>query len=660
VTDKATDAESFAEEVEAEAAAPSGNPLIKWVGGSLCAMLTMGALLWAADLYRTVGLIFMNEQFYAAMLAIGLAALYIVLPIKKGTPRTHVPWYDVIIALVSSAACIYVVVEYPRILDDFSENPPDAVAAAAIILAAIIEGLRRTAGNVLFGFLLFFLVFALVGHLIPGRLQGENVPVDRLAIYVVLDANGMFGFPMKVSTTIVIAFMFFGFLLEPAGGARFFTDVSSGLMGRYRGGSSKIAIVGSSLFGSISGSAVSNVVSTGVITIPLMQKGGYPKHSAAAIEAVASTGGQLMPPMMGVAAFVMAELLQIGYAEVVIAALIPAVLYYAALFIQVDLQAARDGILPIEKSMIPRVIPVLGRGGIFMVPFVVIILCLFRWALQPETAALYAALTLLPIGFLLGYGGDRLTVKSLVASFVKTGKAGLELLMIGGAAGAIIGVLNISALGFALTSELVGIAGGSLIILLILAAIVCIILGMGMPTLGVYILLATLVAPAIIELGVPDLSAHLFVMYFGMMSMITPPVAIAAFAAATLAGAPMMKTGWQAVKYGWSAYLIPFVFIMSPALIMQGSALDVGLSVTTALFGVFLVSVAVIGFLLTPIVGPLRLAYAVAGLALIIPVNAFAAAPWVNLVGGAVGAALIAAEVMKRRAQAAIPASAGE
>ncbi len=660
MTDKAAKARSFAEEVEAEVAAPVGSPLVRWVGGGLCAMLTMGALLWAADLYRAFGLVFMNEQFYAAMLAIGLAGLYIVVPVRKGMPRPSVPWYDMIAAAVSGAAALYVMVAYPTILDNFAENPVDAVVAAGILLAAIVEGLRRTAGNVLFAFLLFFLVFALVGHLIPGRLQGEDVPIDRLAIYVVLDANGMFGFPMKVSTTIVIAFMFFGFLLEPAGGARFFTDVSAGLMGRYRGGSSKIAIVGSSLFGSISGSAVSNVVSTGVITIPLMQKGGYPKHSAAAIEAVASTGGQLMPPMMGVAAFVMAELLQIGYAEVVIAALIPAVLYYVALFIQVDLQAARDGILPIEKSMIPSLLPVLVRGGIFVVPFVVIILCLFRWALQPETAALYAALTLVPIGFLLGYGGDRLAIGSLVASFVKTGKAGLELLMIGGAAGAIIGVLNISALGFALTSELVGIAGGSLIVLLVLAAIVCIILGMGMPTLGVYILLATLVAPAIIELGVPDLSAHLFVMYFGMMSMITPPVAIAAFAAATLAGAPMMKTGWQAVKYGWSAYLIPFVFIMSPTLLLQGSAVSVGLSITTALFGVFLVSIAVIGFLLAPVAGPLRISYAIAGLALIIPIDAFSAAPWVNLVGGAFGAVLVATEVIRRRTRTVLAASAGE
>ena len=183
---------------------------------------------------------------------------------------------------------------------------------------------------------------------------------------------------------------------------------------------------------------------------------------------------------------------------------------------------------------------------------------------------------------------------------------------------------------------------------------------MGMPTLGVYILLATLVAPAIIELGVPDLSAHLFVMYFGMMSMITPPVAIAAFAAATLAGAPMMKTGWQAVKYGWSAYLIPFVFIMSPTLLLQGSAMSVGLSITTALFGVFLVSIAVIGFLLAPVAGPLRISYAIAGLALIIPIDAFSAAPWVNLIGGAVGAVLVATEVIRRRTRTAVAASAGE
>ena len=349
------------------------------------------------------------------MLAIGLAALYFTVPARKGAPRTHVPWYDLIAAAVSAAAALYVTVEYPTILDNFADNPPDAVAAAGILLAAIVEGLRRTAGPILFAFLLFFLIFALVGHLIPGRLQGENVPVDRLAIYVVLDANGMFGFPMKVSTTIVLAFMFFGFLLDPAGGARFFTDISAGLMGRFRGGSSKIAIVGSSLFGSISGSAVSNVVSTGVITIPLMKKGGYPTHSAAAIEAVASTGGQLMPPMMGIAAFVMAELLQIGYARgrhrradpgdpLLRGPVHPGRPASGARRHPSHREIADSA--PAAGGGPRRHLPdALRRDRAMPVPL---------GACKPETAALYAALTLLPIGFLLGYGGDRLSLDSLV------------------------------------------------------------------------------------------------------------------------------------------------------------------------------------------------------------------------------------------------------
>ncbi len=624
------------------------------IGMGLCALLTLGSLAWAADLYRSVGLDFlnamMNEQFYAGMLAIGLPAVFLCIPPKKGSPRSGVAWFDVIAAIVSGATAIYVMVVYPRILDNFADNPPDAVAAGAILLVAIAEGLRRTAGNVLLVFLLCFIAFALVGHLIPGRLQGQYVPLDRLAIYIALDSNGMLGLPMKVSTTIVIAFVFFGFLLEPAGGGRFFTDISTALMGRFRGGSSKIAIVASSLFGSISGSAVSNVVSTGVITIPLMRKSGYDVASAAAIEAVASTGGQLMPPMMGVAAFVMAELLNIEYGEVVLAALIPAILYYAALFIQVDLQAARDGIRPIERSLIPRAWPVMRAGGLFLTPFAVIVLCLFHWHLQPETAAFYAAVSLLPIGFLIGYKGDRLRISEFLRVFARTGRSSLEILMIGGAAGAIIGVLNISGLGFALTLELVGFAGGVLIILLILSAIVCIILGMGMPTLGVYILLATLVAPAIIQLGVPPLAAHLFVLYYGMMSMITPPVAIAAFAAASLANAPMMKTGWKAVKYGWSAYIVPFLFVYSPTLILRGDVWHIILTSATALAGVWMVSVGVMGYMSRRITLPYRVIYTVIGLALLLPVDAFTGAIWVNMAGLLAMAVLLGSEfVVSRR-----------
>lgn len=633
----------------AKSSGHSGMPRPILLGRILCLLLTVGSLAWAADLYRSLGLGIMNEQFYAGMLVIIMPAVFICLPRKGQSDQSIMPWYDVIAAAICCLSAVYVAVEYPTILDNFAENPPEAVVAGAILLVGVAEGLRRSAGNILFAFLLFFILFALFGQFIPGRLQGEEVSLERLAIYLSLDSNGMFGFALKVTLTVVVVFVFFGLLLEPAGGAGFFTDISSALMGRYRGGSSKIAIVASSLFGSISGSAVSNVMSTGVITIPLMRKGGYPAHSAAAIEAVASTGGQLMPPMMGVAAFVMADMLQVEYIEIVLAALIPAILYYATLFIQVDLLAARDGIKSLPASMIGAVWPILRAGGLFVIPFVVVVVCLFVFSLQAETSALFAAISILPIGILVGYKDEKLTSRKIVDVFIRTGRAGIEIIMIGGAAGIIIGVLNLSGLGFALTLELVNIGDGNLAVLLLLAAVICIILGMGMPTIAVYILLATLVAPAIIELGVPAMAAHLFVFYYGLMSMITPPVAIAAFSAASLAGAPMMKTGWSSVKFGWSAYLVPFLFVMSPNLIMQGEPLAIIISFVTALLGVWSISVGIMGYFMKPVGKIWRTVCGVIGLALLLPTGTIPQILWINLAGFVVLLVFIFTEVSARR-----------
>ena len=467
------------------AGSDQGSWTVRVLGGALGAALTLGSLAWAADVYRRVGLEIYNEQFYAAMLAVGIALVFVIMPARRKTPRTHVPWYDALAALVGVGACVYVAINYEQIFENLTDKPLDGMIVSIIIIALCAEGLRRTAGKILFFFLVGFIVFGLLGHLVPGEFQGEEVALDDMLIYLGIDSNGLFGIAMRVSTTIVIAFVFFGNMLRPAGGGAFFTELSTALMGRYRGGSSKIAIVASSLFGSISGSAVSNVVSTGVITIPMMREGGYPAHSAAAIEAVASTGGQLMPPMMGAAAFVMAELLETQYKEVVLAALIPAILYYVALFIQSDLQAARDGIGRVDEADIPKRWPVVKAGWIFIVPFVVIILALFEWNLQPETAALYAAGTLLPIGLLLGYKGRRMRVEEIWTTLSRTGFNVVEILMIGAAAGMIMGVLNITGLGFGLSLALVKFAQGNLLVLLVLAALVCIVLGMGMPTLGV-------------------------------------------------------------------------------------------------------------------------------------------------------------------------------
>ena len=623
------------------------------LGGTLGAALTLGSLAWAADVYRRVGLEIYNEQFYAAMLAVGLALVFVIMPARRKTPRPYVPWYDALAALVGVGACVYVAIYYEPIFESLTDKPLDGMIVSVIIIALCAEGLRRTAGKVLFFFLIGFIIFGLLGHLVPGEFQGENVALDDMLIYLGIDSNGLFGIAMRVSTTIVIAFVFFGNMLTPAGGADFFTDLSTALMGRYRGGSSKIAIVASSLFGSISGSAVSNVVSTGVITIPMMRRGGYPAHSAAAIEAVASTGGQLMPPMMGAAAFVMAELLETQYKEVVLAALIPAVLYYVALFIQSDLQAARDGIGRVDEADIPKRWPVIKAGWIFIVPFVVIILALFEWNLQPETAALYAAATLLPIGLFIGYQGRRMPLREIWSTLSRTGFNVVEILMIGAAAGMIMGVLNITGLGFGLSLALVKFAQGNLLVLLVLAALVCIVLGMGMPTLGVYLLVALLVAPSIIELGVPTMSAHLFVLYYGMMSMITPPVAIAAFAAASVGKADAMKTGYAAVAFGWSAYVVPFLFVAAPELIMQGEPWRVGLTFVTAVVGVWLVSIGVVGYFTRSLDSAQRILFAIAGLALLFPAGAFSWALWTDLAGFALAAVLLTREYTVRRTPSA-------
>lgn len=636
---------------------PAGSWTVRVLGGILAGALTLGALAEGADLYREVGLVLYNEQRLISLLGIGIAALFIVKPARRGTTRTGVPWYDAAAALLGVAVCAYAAWDYERILESLFERPADAVGVSVILIALIAEGLRRTAGNVLFYFMLLFIAFGLLGHYVPGQFQGREVDFDRMVIYIGLDSNGLVGIPLTVSTTIVIAFIYFGTLLDLSGGSRFFTDISTALMGRYRGGSAKIAITASSLFGSISGSAVSNVVSTGVITIPLMRKGGYPAHAAGAIEAVASTGGQLMPPMMGAAAFVMAEFLQIEYRDVVLAALIPAGLYYAALFIQADLFAARDGITRVDEDLIPPRWPVFRAGWPYIVPFAVVILCLFQFNLRPHSSALWAAGSLIPIGLFLGYKGERMKLRAVLDALTRTGGIVLQIVMIGAMAGIIIGVLNITGLGFALTQGLVQIAGGSLILILLMAAFISIILGMGMPTLGVYLLLATLVAPSMVEVGVTPMAAHLFALYFGMLSMITPPVAIAAFAAATVADSDPIKTAMAAVAFGWSAYVVPFLFVASPELIMQGEPWHVTLAVVTALAGVWLISAAVVGFFTRPLGAPMRGLFVLAGVALLLPASAFPGAAWSDLAGLVLAVPLIALEVTAaRKARATAPA----
>ena len=624
------------------------NPRIMQIAKIMGGALVCLALAEALDLYRTVGLVLIKEQLLAVILGLALATVLVAKPFIRNSPRQQVPWYDVLAAVLCFGACLYVAVFYLEIVDTLFERPTASVVSGTIIVAGVAECLRRTAGPLLFGFVLFFLAFGLMGHLIPGHFQGRDVDLDRLMIYVGLDSNGIIGLPIGVVASIVIAFIFFGSLLNASGGSGFFAEISTALMGRYRGGSAKIAVVASSLFGSISGSAVSNVVSTGVITIPMMKKGGYPSEKAGAIEAVASTGGQLMPPMMGAAAFLMAEFLSVPFTDVILAALIPAVLYYVSLFIQADLYAGRESIKPAENVSL-RALEVLSKGWPYIIPFFVIIFGLFQLNLRPQTAAMYAVGVTIPIALIWGYRGVRMPWQKILSALGTTGVAVTNLLMVSGMAGVVIGVLNITGLGFALTQAIIQLSGGNLAIILLMAGAISIILGMGMPTVGVYLLLATLVIPSMVEAGVPPIAAHMFAFYFGILSMITPPVAAAAFAAATVAKSDFLRTGFAAVAFGWPAYVVPFIFALSPEMLWQGTPFEIARIFLLSVAGVFLISAGWIGFWAGRMGAPWRIAFAVAGVACLLPGSTMPGGAALDAFGVIAGALMIGTRSMMNR-----------
>jgi TRAP transporter 4TM/12TM fusion protein len=519
-------------------------------------------------------------------------------------------------------------------MDRIIEVPWDGMIVSAIMLVLCLEGLRRTVGITLVIVTVVLFGYAMVGHLVPGVLQTKEVGAGKLVIYLGLDTSAMLGIPMLIAGTIVIGFIFFGNMLQKSGGADFFNDLAMSLMGRFRGGSAKISIVASSFFGSISGIVVSNIMATGTMTIPMMKRSGYKAHSAAAIESVASTGGQLMPPVMGAVAFFMAERLQVPYSQVAIAALLPAILYYLALFISADLEAARDGIEAIESSKVPNAWRVLKDGWMLIAPFVVIILGLFQWNLQPMVAALYGSLTAVATGLIRGYGKKRMHWKDIYTAILDTSRGVLGILMIGAVAGFIIGIMNRTGLGFGFTILLVKIGSANLLLLLLISAVLCIIFGMGMPTIGVYLLLSVLIAPSMVEAGVAPMAAHMFILYFGMMSMITPPLAIASFFAASLAKANAMKTAIASMRFGWPAYVVPFLFVATGSLLLMGDVLSILLNAGTTMGGIWLISIAMTKYLYRPVTGWKRLSFLVLGVMMLVPLDLMIPlAKLLNLIG---------------------------
>ena len=560
------------------------------------------------------------EQFYGIMAAMILPLVFILIPISQKAPRNRVPWYDFVLALLSIMVGFYVALYYGQILRKLGDVTPDRVIVGTIALALILEASRRTINLFIAVFGLLFILLPHLSFLLPELFSGIRIPFDQQINYLFLDTNGILSLMFGLVVTQILGFTLFGNLIQGGGGGAFITDFAMGTFGGVRGGPAKVSVVASGLFGTISGSAVANVVVDGWLTIPTMIRTGYRPHVAAAIEAVASTGGQIMPPVMGVTAFVMAEVIGVPYYKVAIAAAIPAILYYVAIFFQVDMEAGKTGLKGLPREQLPNIFKVLRKIHLFIIPFAALMICLFFLYWPPDKSALAAVLPIMILGFLV----QKETRFRLGWVFKAFQQAGIGMLIIGPVGlmcGIIIGTVSYTGLGFLLSLNIIKIAGGNLFLLLIITAIVCFILGMAMPSLPAYVLLAVLVAPAVVQLGIDIMAAHLFIFYFACIALITPPVAPAAYAAAAIVGANPMRTGWTASRFAVIAYIIPFLFVFFPGLLLRGSPVEIVITFVTAVFGCFLLAAALTGYLYRDLSPIKRIILTVVGVGLLVPIQ---------------------------------------
>jgi len=609
-------------------------------------------VVWVLDLPRRLfGLAFYTEQLLAVCLGFSLALAFIAT--KGRQPR----WFEWIAAFGSLGICLYIAFRYHQLTYEIALLPTEGIIGSALLILCVLEATRRTSGGVLVIIILVLAAYVFVGPHLPADFQTRPVTPQRLLVYLGLDLNGMIGAILAVAILIVVPFTLMGQVLGRTGGATYFADLAMSAMGHFRGGAAKIAVFGSALFGMISGAVVSNVVAVGIVTIPLMARSGFSARKAAAIESVGSTGGQLMPPVMGAAAFIMAEFLQVSYGTVVIAAIIPSVLYYAALFMHVDLEAAKQRIGAAKIDDAPPFLEVIKSGWHFPIPIAFLVVTIAYpeiFQIPIERAAVYSTGILIVLCLIFGYRGKRVTVREMIRAVLDTGRAALDIVLIGAAAGLVVGTLSVSGISFGLTLQLIAISGENLFVLLLLAALISIILGMGMPTVSVYVLTATLLAPSLVKLGVTPMAAHMYVMYFGMLSMITPPVAIAAYAAANIARVSGWQTGWTAVAVGWSTFFIPFLFVLEPALLMDGKWYWIIWQFARNLLGIFVGTSAIVGYAFSPLSTPFRICFAAAALAVLIPPNAFTGAGSLDWFGLAACVGLLGYNFMQRLSKRAV------
>jgi TRAP transporter 4TM/12TM fusion protein len=516
-------------------------------------------------------------------------------------------WYrlpDFLFIALSLASGIFLLMNYEEIaLRLGSPTPPDIILGAVTILL-VLEATRRAVGWPIVVVAILSMVYAYFGYLLPGIFGHRGYSLTRIISHLYLTTEGIYGVPLGASATFIILFIIFGAFLERCGATKFFIDLAFTLTGRTMGGPAKTAIVSSGFIAMISGSAAANVVTTGTITIPLMKKTGYRPFVAGAIEALASSGGQIMPPVMGAGAFIMAELTGIPYVKIMAAAFLPALFFYLSLYQIVHHEACKTGIKPVTVEARPPILGVLKRYGFLFIP---ILLLVFLMVLDrtPNQACFFAILSVVLVSWLRK--DTRMGPREILEAMAEGAKGCIMIAAATACAGIVIGMITLTGIGLSFSSIIISLSHGHLLLALIFTMVASIILGMGIPTAAAYIIVAILGAPALMRLGVPEIAAHMFVFYFAIISAVTPPVALAAYAGAGIAKAPPMKTALYATLFGLYKFLLPFIFIYNPGLLLMGGATEVSLAVTIAALLSFLVAITSVGYYQRPIGFFLRL-----------------------------------------------------
>ena len=614
---------------------------LRWVIGIAAvasAFLAMDSLRLFSERPLLDFVITVQNHYYYALMGLLLPLCFLIYPSFR-SPKSY--WLDGVLSLAAFCTCVFFFINAETMLDygwEFSA-PAYAVWVSYLLWALIMEGVRRSGGWVLFFLVLVFSLYPIVADMLPGPISGMSSSAAETASYHVMSIESILGLPFRAFAQLVIGFLIFGIALQHTGGGRFFINLAFAMFGHVRGGSAKVAIVSSGLMGSMSGSVITNVLTTGQMTIPAMKKNGMEKEYAAGVEACASTGGVLLPPIMGSTAFVMATFLNVAYTTVALAAAIPAFLYFFGLFIQVDAYAARKGLVGTPRDELPSLTETMKQGWFYIAAFMVLIFLLVY--LQREAVApFYATGMLLVLNQLSP--SHRWNLRDGGSFLVATGKLLMELLTIMAGVGLIVGALSVTGLSGTLVNDLLYLAGDSTLLLLLMGAFTSFFLGIGMTVTAAYVFLAIILAPALIQGGLDPMSVHLFILYWGMLSFITPPVALGAFAAASIAGASALTTGFKAMRLGSVIYFIPFFFVLEPALILSGTLWETLFATIKVIVGIILIAgtlqryVLAVGFL--DRAGPLG----VAGRALVIIGGGLIALPTTEVIGINVGdAALI-------------------